>query len=310
MRRTLSLIDPKAGTMEPLRRPRLALWTTVGVSLMCLLWMSCYHAAYQESSITWSSNEDGWGGSTDDWQSLLWPAAAVVAVAFVWITWDAIRHSAHYLWIGVAATAAGLGWYHSIDAYQVPVEDVVVWIIAMAATMVISAALLVDSVMTLWRRYGFPHRAHPGLLIAVARPHNWTDDGGQAAMIAFQDHTGVRHDLRSPLDHELRHRPLLAIYDPNDPSDPDKLHIGVPYVPEDQRSGLWESLKRELPAPGDESLWEDAYSRDPGVSLMWALDRVVDRRRDNELTAEEFEAEKWRALERYVNTGSASEPDA
>ena len=284
--------------MTPARR---ASGFLLGNALLGLLWITCYFGARHQSEISWRADDSG-GYSTGDWRVLLLPVGALIGIGFVVFAWDCLFRCGTYLAIVVAAGALGVGCWESAGGRLS--GDLVVWIATMAGFTVVAMTLLVHGLTRLWRHYGFRYRLQPGTATALGRPHGWEpiDEDTGVSTVAFRDREGGRHDVPAELSYRYRHRPVLAVYDPQHPDDPAKFHIGVPYSPLPARSEVWADLKKDLPADGDDDLWEDRYRFDIGVGLISRLDRVVRQRRRGGLTGEEFEAARWRTLEEYVET--------
>lgn len=274
---------------------------------LVVVWLCCYHGTLQMPTIEWTRDSDG-GWSSDDGALLLLPLAAIVGGFFMAFAWEALRRTAVYATAVVAATGAGLGCFRTISEHGTQLSEVVGGIVVAGVFAVGGLVLGWFSLVDLWRFYGYPRRGRDRQ-VATARGYGWESGptGQGTALIAFRDRNGTRHDVPAPLAYELRYRPLVAIHDPNDPSDPARFRIGALFVPAEQHLEVWEQLKDELPAPGDDQLWEDIYTRDPGVDLAARLRRVSERRRRGDITAEEFEAAKWQALEQHMARQDSSD---
>lgn len=284
-----------------IHRPRFIGRVAVDAALLFLLGTCAFFGTRELPLIHWQGGDGSY--STNDWQVLLLPAAAVIGLVFAIRTADALFATSPYLAVSVAACCAGLGWYASIWHHGVSAEAVRGWICLMGTVALGGTALLVRSLKRLAHHYGYPYRLWPSHVTAIARPHNGepVDSENVTVLVAFHDEHGRRHDVLATIGHAYRHHPLFAIYDPTTPNDPTTLHIGIPYAPPPDRRTVWKDLKRELPAPGDDTLWEDLHHRDPGVGLMTHLDQIAAERQRGELTAEQFSTAKWRALETFVD---------
>ncbi|MFD0559907.1 hypothetical protein FB566_0559 [Stackebrandtia endophytica] len=274
--------------------------TILGIAILALLWITCYFAARYQAQISWQPDDSG-GYASDDWRLLLFPAGVLIGIGFIVFAWDLLFRCGTYLVVVVAATAILIGCLKSAGNGE-PSGDLVAWTATAAGFVVVGMTLLVHSLIRLRRHYGLGYRFQPGVATALGRPHSWqaTNDGSGISMIAFRDHASDRHDVPAELSHPYRHRPVLAVYDPQRPEEPSAFHIGVPYSPLPARAEVWDDLKTDLPADGDDDLWEDRYRFDIGVGLISKLDRLVARRRRSEITADEFEKARWRALEEHV----------
>lgn len=280
-------------------RPRYVRGWLLGVGALAVVTASAYYATLLMPTVEWVDNGEG-GIASDDPAPLLFAVAAIVGGFFIAFGWRNLRHFGVYLPVTLAAGAAFGGWYHSIEVFDVPATGLIAWLILSGLFAVGGLAATVVSGWRLGRMYGLPHRLRPGKELARARAHHWEPADGGRATVAFHDRNGVRHDVETPLPRHLEFRPLIAIHDPDRPADPDRLRLGTVVVADEHRFDQWRDLKDELPADDDNELWRDLHDSDPGVDLDYRLNRLVERRADGELTAEEFTAAKWRALTDHV----------
>ncbi|MYQ82046.1 hypothetical protein GTW64_33615 [Streptomyces sp. SID4923] len=270
--------------------------------------LCCYYGTLLMPTIEWTRNADG-GWSSDDGALLLLPLAVIAGGLFTYLAWNALRRTAVYATVACGATGATWGWYGSAGDYDIPLPEVAGAVLVAGVVAVGALVLGWWSLIDLRLFYGYPRRGRDRE-VAVARGYGWErgPDGGGTAVIAFRDRIGTRHDVSAPLPYELRYRPLVAVYDPGTPDDPARLRAGALFVPDERRFEVWRQLKIEFPAPGDDELWEDLHSRDPGIDLAARLRRLSERRRSGDLTAEEFQAGKWRALEEHIASRRSAWP--
>ncbi|MBB5101974.1 hypothetical protein [Streptomyces spectabilis] len=207
------------------------------------VWLVWHLSTYDAASAGWSCYDDVGCGS--DQMVALAPELGIGAAVLLGFLSARFLHRATVgVVIALSALAAVAGWYDAMDDGRVsygtvtdfmllaPVGrySVTAWLAFSWSVAAVGGLVAVWGAVVSLRRTAALRRVRSGFTTAEAQLEGWRPVRGRRGevTVVFHDHLGTRHAVPVIVDRAALDRPVLAVYDPEHPTDPDRTRVAMP----------------------------------------------------------------------------------
>ncbi|MEU7581060.1 hypothetical protein AB0B50_26055 [Streptomyces sp. NPDC041068] len=206
------------------------------------VWLVWHTSTYDAASVRWSCDTEGC--ATDQFAGMAPIVGIASAVLLGFLSSRYLQRATAGAVVAFSALAAAVGWRDALSAGRVgratvtdfhivlpisrlPVADwlTILWTAAAAGLVAASWGAVVSV-----RRTAVLRRISRRYTTAEATLQGWrtVSRSRGEAVVVFEDHTGVRHEVPAVVDRIALDRPVLAVYDATRPGDPDRTRVAVP----------------------------------------------------------------------------------
>ncbi|WP_158857849.1 hypothetical protein [Streptomyces sp. NRRL B-1347] len=211
--------------------------------LAWLVWLVWHLSTYDAASAGWSCYDDVGCGS--DQLVALAPEIGIGAAVLLGFVAARFLHRATVgAVIALSALAAVAGWYDAMADGRVSYDtvtdfmllapvgrySVTAWLVFSWSVAAVGGLVAVWGAVVSLRRTAALRRVRTGFVTAEAHVEGWRPLRGRRGevTVVFHDQQGTRHAVPVVVDRVALDRPVLAVYDPERPADPERTRVAVP----------------------------------------------------------------------------------